>query len=282
MPPQLSLHLHGELAVRIIQCESKKSPWFVQFKRHHQPKLRLFCFPYAGGNAGLFEPWGSAFEGIDVIAVQLPGRSSRISEKPLESMAEIVTQLIVELSCFRDLPFVFFGHSNGALICFELARELQRRGIDGLEHIILSAKRAPHLPRVRPNTYDLPYEAFIEELRSIDGTPEAMLNNRGLMDLFLPILRADFKVGETHKYCADIKLRSAASIFWGRLDADIPEADIQAWQADIESADIEYTEFSGDHFFIHSQQQLVLEKVSRILSGLPSRRVVRDLREAAV
>lgn len=267
--------------VRIIQCESKQSPWFVPFKRHHQAKLRLFCFPYAGGNAGLFEPWGSAFEGVDVVAVQLPGRGSRFTEKPLESMSEIVTQLILELRFFRDLPFVFFGHSNGALICFELARELQRRGIGGLEHIILSAKRAPHLPRLRPNTYDLPYDDFIEELRCIDGTPEEMLNNKELMSLFVPILRADFKVNETHTYCADIKLKSAASIFWGRLDADIPEADIQAWDADIESRDIEYTEFSGGHFFIHSQQQLVLEKVGKILSGLSSGRVVRGLREAA-
>lgn len=254
----------------------------MQFKRHHQAKLRLFCFPYAGGNAGLFEPWGSAFEGVDVVAVQLPGRSSRFTEKPLESMDEIVTQLIVELRCFRDLPFVFFGHSNGALICFELARELQRRGIDGLKHIILSAKRAPHLPRLRPTTYDLPYDDFIEELRSINGTPEAMLNTKELMDLFVPILRADFKVGETHKYCADIKLKSAASIFWGRLDADIPEVDIQAWRADIESKDIEFTEFSGDHFFVHSQQQLVLEKVRKILSGSSSGRVARGVREAAV
>jgi len=267
--------------MKVIQSESRRSPWFVRFKRNHQARLRLFCFPYAGGSAGLFEPWGRAFEGVDVVGVQLPGRGSRVNEKPLDSLTEIVAHLVVELRGLDDLPFVFFGHSNGALICFELARELQRRSIGGLQHIILSGRRAPHLPRVLPNTYDLPHDAFIEELRSINGTPEELLNNEELMDLFVPILRADFKVSETNKYCADIKLNTAACIFWGRLDTDIPEADIHAWRAEFETGDIEFTEFSGDHFFIHSQQQLVLERVGKILGGLPTGRVARDLREAA-
>jgi medium-chain acyl-[acyl-carrier-protein] hydrolase len=267
--------------MKIIQSESRRSLWFMRFRRNHQARLRLFCFPYAGGSAGLFEPWGRAFEGVDVVGVQLPGRSNRINEKPLDSLAEIVAHLIVELRGLDDLPFVFFGHSNGALICFELARELQRRGIGGLQHIILSARRAPHLPRVHPNTHDLPHDAFIEELRSINGTPEELLNNMELMNLFVPILRADFKVNETSNYCADIRLNTPASIFWGRLDTDIPEAEIQAWQAEFETGDIAFTEFSGDHFFIHSQQQLVLERVGEIVRELPAGRAVGDRREAA-
>ncbi|WP_372390811.1 thioesterase II family protein [Xanthomonas sp. NCPPB 3582] len=266
--------------MKIIQSESRQSPWFMRFKRNHQARLRLFCFPYAGGSAGLFEPWGRVFEGVDVVGVQLPGRSNRISEKPIDSLAEIVARLIVELRGLDDLPFVFFGHSNGALICFELARELQRRGIGGLQHIILSGRRAPHLPRVHPNTHDLPHDAFIEELRSINGTPEELLSNMELMNLFVPVLRADFKVSETHKYCADIKLNTPASIFWGRLDTDIPEADIEAWRANFETGDIAFAEFSGDHFFIHSQQALVLERVGEILGGLTTGRVAEDLREA--
>jgi medium-chain acyl-[acyl-carrier-protein] hydrolase len=267
--------------MKIIQSESTQSRWFMRFKRNRQARLRLFCFPYAGGSAGLFEPWGRAFEGVDVVGVQLPGRSNRINEKPLDSLTEIVARLIVELRGLDDLPFVFFGHSNGALICFELARELQRRGTGGLQHIILSGRRAPHLPRVHPNTHDLPHDAFIEELRSINGTPEELLGNMELMNLFVPILRADFKVNETSEYRADIRLNTPASIFWGRLDTDIPEADIQAWRAEFDTGDITFTEFSGDHFFIHSQQALVLERVGRILGGLPTGPMTRDLRETA-
>jgi len=81
--------------MKVIQSESRQSPWFVRFKRNHQARLRLFCFPYAGGSAGLFEPWGRAFEGVDVVGVQLPGRSNRVNEKPLDSLTEIVAQLIV-------------------------------------------------------------------------------------------------------------------------------------------------------------------------------------------
>lgn len=267
--------------MKILQSESRQSPWFMRFNRNPQARLRLFCFPYAGGSAGLFEPWGRAFEGVDVVGVQLPGRSNRINEKPLDSLTEIVAHLIVELRGLDDLPFVFFGHSNGALICFELARELQRRGIGGLQHIILSGRRAPHLPRVHPNTHDLPHDAFIEELRSINGTPEELLSNSDLMNLFVPILRADFKVSETSKYCDDIKLKTPACIFWGRRDTDIPEAEIQAWRAEFETGDIEFAEFSGDHFFIHSQQPLVLERVGKILGGLSAGRATADLLEAS-
>ena len=248
---------------------TKRSPWFMRFGPRRAARLRLFCFPYAGGSAGTFESWGGELDGVEVVAVQLPGRSNRINEKPLESVADIVTPLIAELRHFRDLPFALFGHSNGALICFELARELQRRGIEGLAHIFLSAKRALHLPRLRANTHDLPYDQFIAELRSINGTPEEVLRRQELMALFVPVLRADFKVNETHKYHADIRLKSSASLFAGALDKDISKADVLAWRENIDSGDIRYTEFPGDHFFIHSHRQAVLAEVNRILAGLP-------------
>lgn len=243
----------------------------MRFGPRKSKRLRLFCFPYAGGSASLFESWANAFEDVEVLAVQLPGRSNRIDEDPLESVSLIVTGLLGELADVVDLPFVFFGHSNGALLCFELARELQRRGIDGLMHIILSAKRALHLPRTRPDRYDLPYDRFIDELRSINGTAEEFLRNPELMKLFVPMIRADFKVNETHRYDADVRLKCPASLFAGALDVDISRADMLAWHDIIDSDDIRYTTFPGDHFFIHSQQPLVQAEINAVLGRLRRR-----------
>lgn len=251
----------------------RQNPWFQRFKPNPSARFRLFCFPYAGGNAGLYEPWSSAFDGVEVVAVQLPGRSNRFNERPLESVPEVVAQLVQGWDAYRDLPFVFFGHSNGALICFELARELQRRGIGGLAHIILSAKRAAHLPRRRPTTFDLPYDEFIAELRSINGTPREVLENRQLMDLFVPVLRADFRMNETHRYVADVRLRCAASLFNGTLDHDLPSSDVLAWKELIDADELEYIEFPGDHFFIHSLQSRVLSEIGAVLDRLRHGRV---------
>ena len=255
------------------------SPWFLQFKRPHSARLRLFCFPYAGGNANIFESWGSALEGVDVVGIQLPGRSYRFTERPLESIESIVEQLIPELATLGDLPFAFFGHSNGSLICFELARELQRRGVVGPKHIFLSAKRAPHLPRLRSKTYDLPLDEFLEALRGINGTPEAVLRNKELMDLYVPILRCDFKISETHIYNDDVKLRTSASLFTGLQDTDVCEGGMLAWRANIESDDIQYATFPGDHFFIHSQKPLVLAAIREALNRLLHTHAARDTYE---
>jgi surfactin synthase thioesterase subunit len=240
----------------------------MRFGPKQAKRMRLFCFPYAGGSAGLFESWADAFEDAEVLAVQLPGRSNRIDETPLESVAEIVSSLLGALDDLLDRPFVFFGHSNGALLCFELARELQRRDITGLAHIILSAKSALHLPRTQPNTHDLPYDRFIEELRSINGTPEEFLRNPQLMQLFVPMIRADFKVDETHRYDADVRLKCSASLFAGEMDVDISQADVLAWRDLFDSDDLVYTAFPGDHFFIHSHRQLVLAEIDAVLKRL--------------
>src|SRR5687767_13169779 len=97
---------------------------------HLRPHLRLFCFPYAGGGASIFRTWSVGLpEGVQVCAVQFPGREERLSEEPFDHWREIVKALADVFSPnLAELPFIFFGHSMGALISFELARELRRRG----------------------------------------------------------------------------------------------------------------------------------------------------------
>jgi len=247
---------------------NSKSPWFIRFNQNPSASVRLFCFPYAGGNASIFEPWAKALRAIDVVAVQLPGRGVRFAERPLESMADIVAAFVDAFQHLSRLPFAIFGHSNGALIGFEVARELQRRGNRDLKHIFLSAAKAPHLSRGREKTYDLPYDEFIEELRSIKGTPEEILKNNSLMALVVPALRADFKINQTYHYVPDIRLSASASLFTGLRDVAISDADMLAWQENIASSNVGYKVFQGDHFFIHSHQQMILDEVHLVLEQL--------------
>ncbi len=231
------------------------SKWFKKYRyRGRDAKLRLFCFPYAGGNASIFEGWEKQLpETVDVFAIQAPGRTVRFAEPPIASLREKIAILAREIKPYLDVPYVFVGHSNGALTAFELARELQRTGADNLRHLVLSAKRAPHLPRTEP-IHALPYPEFLARLRELKATPAEILENDELMSLLEPMLRADFSLSETHTFDTSHRIEAPVSLFWGEGDVEIPKDDMLAWKEHIAS-DVEFVEFPGDHFFIHSHQQ---------------------------
>lgn len=245
----------------------QRNPWFVRSCAGSGVNARLYCFPYAGGSSAIYDKWAGAFDGVEIVALQMPGRGARIRERPLDSVAEIVAQLMFGIQELINLPFYFFGHSYGALIGFELARELQRRRMPGPRHVILSAKRAPHLPAHGVSMHDLPRERFIEELRLYNGTPAEILDNQDLMEMCLPCLRADFKGSETYRYHDDIKLDAQVSLFGGDQDRLVPERDMLKWCELVATDEVAYSRFDGDHFFIHSQEQLVLKEISRIVSN---------------
>lgn len=228
--------------------------------------MRLFCFPYAGAGAALFRNWHNALaQDIEVIAIRTPGRESRLGESAISSLPILVEQLYEQLLPLLDKPFVFFGHSNGALTGFELARLLHRRGQALPQRLILSAKRPPQIGD--PGAQDsgkaisqLPEPEFIAELQRLAGTPPEVLNNRELMELFLPTLRADFALSDQHRFVPGPVLPCPAAIFYGQRDR-ISLDHIQAWQELLAPA-ISLRAFSGGHFFIDEQRAELLAAVA--------------------
>ncbi|MFC3374386.1 thioesterase II family protein [Rugamonas sp. CCM 8940] len=125
-----------------------QSPWALRFGHPGaQPRLRLFCFPYAGGDANLYRDWAAGLpEQVEVVGVQYPGRGMH-ADAPISDCATLVRRLHAALTPLLDLPFVFFGHSNGALISYELARRLDGAQTARHRHHFVSARHAPQLPR---------------------------------------------------------------------------------------------------------------------------------------
>lgn len=246
-----------------------KSPWFVTERFNPSAKVRLFCFPYAGGSSNAYRGWQDKFgEEVEVVAVELPGRGKRFNDPVITSLTEIVSQLRKEMEYFLDKPFIFFGHSNGALISYELARTLQKDSVFGLQHIIVSAKEAPQL--VCRNTTllcDLPDDELIEELRTFDGTPEVFFQNKELMELYIPMLRADFSIGETYDFKSDVPLRSNVTLFGGKLDKNTSVADIMKWGENVIGS-IQYQDFNGGHFFIHTCKDKVIDSIKKIVVNI--------------
>jgi medium-chain acyl-[acyl-carrier-protein] hydrolase len=244
------------------------SKWFRKFRyAGAAARLRLFCFPYAGGSASVFDGWDKLLPPyVDVFAIQSPGRTVRFTEPPIRDLNAKVAALADDIRPYLDVPAVFVGHSNGALTAFELARELQRRGQGDVRHVVLSAKRAPHLPKLDP-IHALPYDEFVQRLKALKATPAEVLEHEELMAIFEPMLRADFALSETHEYRPDVRLAAPATLFWGEHDEDVPRDDMLAWREHIAS-ETELIAFHGDHFFIHShrtefvsQLRTILEKV---------------------
>lgn len=224
--------------------------------------LRVFCFPYAGGGASVFREWPRELvPRVEIFPVQLPGRESRWREPAVPALAGLIRQLADIMRAAAKVPFVLFGHSMGALIAFELARELRRRDVRGLAHLFVSGARAPQMPDRHPPIHDLPDLELLHELGTLNGIPEAILRHDELHQLLLPALRADLTLCETYEYHPEPPLPCPISAYGGTEDPRVCAEEVQGWSVHTAS---EFRErfFPGAHFFINTARDAVLEALA--------------------
>lgn len=221
--------------------------------------MTLVCFPFGGGSASAYRHWQKALPAsVELIAIEPPGRGSRWREPPLTSLESYVEGVLPELAPLLTRPVVFFGHSMGALIAFELTRTLHRRGLALPRRLVVSGRRPPHLPPRGKVLHMLPDEALMEELRRLNGTPEELLNNAGLMSLVLPAIRGDCQICECYEYSPGPPLPLALDALGGSDDEDLPPSELDAWSLH-GAAEFEARVFAGDHFFIQQSEQALIE-----------------------
>jgi medium-chain acyl-[acyl-carrier-protein] hydrolase len=246
--------------------------WFSFLRVRPRAQLRLFCFPYAGGNSMMFRSWLNHLpESVELCAVQLPGRGVRLCEPQFTRITSLVTAVAEAMLPYCDKPFAFFGHSMGAIVSFELARHLRREHCPQPVQLFVSGRRAPHIPDTDEPTYNLPKAEFIEELRRIKGTPGEVLSNPELMQMILPTLRADFEACHTYECVPEEPLSGAIAGYGGLEDGEEDKRKIEAWR-EVTSGPFSLRMFPGGHFFLHTSESLFLRALSRdlhqTLSGL--------------
>jgi medium-chain acyl-[acyl-carrier-protein] hydrolase len=149
----------------------------------------------------------------------------------------------------------------GAILSFELVRELRRQGLPQPTQLFVSGCRAPQVPRSKETTYALPDEEFLDSLKNMGGTPEAVLQNQELMELLLPVLRADFEIVETYKYHSEPPLSMPIAVFGGLEDQEVPQQELEPWQ---QQTTRPYTlnMFPGDHFYLQPRQKELLRTIT--------------------
>jgi medium-chain acyl-[acyl-carrier-protein] hydrolase len=239
--------------------------------RADEPRMRLFCLPFAGGAARVFADWQDRLPPwIEVVALELPGHGTRFRDRPHTSLDPLLEDLLSTVQPLVDRPYAVFGHSLGGMLGYELACDLQRHGTPPV-YFFPSACRAPHLP-ARTRAHGWSDSSLREHIAELGGTPPEVIENDQLMELLFPVLRADLRIADTYLPRTGAALTCPTLAFCGSSDQETPECDIAEWQQYVQ-APFRVRALPGGHFFLDSESSTVLSliasAVDSALEGAP-------------
>lgn len=262
----IGLRLGHTSSARRLDTEEQ---WFYCPVKRHHPRLRLICFPYAGGNAAVFRSWTEHLpQDVELLAVELPGHQRRFCEPLIEEMDELLDRLVPVIAEIDDVPFAFFGHSMGGLVAFELARRLQAIGGKLPVQLFISASTPPGQRFREEMLHTMPDSEFIDELRKLGGIPDEVLNFPDLMALVTPILRADVTLAETWESpLGRMPVQVPMVVFGGKEDGDSPEEKLAKWRP-FTTGRFALNMLPGDHFFLQSERPRLLSELGSELSDI--------------
>ena len=222
--------------------------------RGHQ----VLCFPHSGGAASAYRPLAAGLSGqLRVVAVQYPGRQDRVDEPVVTDLHELADRIAAVLDRTPlDGPCVFFGHSMGAILAYEVA---QRLGGSGPAALVASARPAPSRVRLTTN-YLLDDAAFADGLVRLGGTAAAVLADPGLRALLLPMVRGDYQASETYRHRGDPPLRCPVVALAGDRDSTTTPQDVRAWSAHT-AGSFRMATLSGGHFYLNDHWPAVADVI---------------------
>lgn len=249
-----------------LRNKTMASSWFLSAAAQGAA-LRLYCFAHAGGSAASYLSWrGALGPRVEVRPIQLPGRGGRFGEAAYTSISAMADAVCAAIADDARQPFAFFGHSMGALLAFETARRLQAAGGARPALLVVSGCSAPrHLAPPR-GLHRMDDASLIAALRDYNGTPPELLAHREMMDLLLPLVRADFAAVETYAWQPAEPLHVPIVAFAARGDAHTRIEHVDRW-ADETTGSFETHWFDGDHFFIESAREAVWRRLADMLAA---------------
>ncbi|GAB4198478.1 MAG: alpha/beta fold hydrolase [Wenzhouxiangellaceae bacterium] len=250
-----------------------KQRWFRKFPSTKAPRVTLYCFPYGGSGPSIFREWSDQLgDDIEVVGVLYPGRESRVLEPLLPDIVEIARAMAASVVPDLRQPFAFYGHSMGALISYELARILGAEHGLMPRHLFVSGAGAPHVPTEEP-IHHLPDEEFLQALIDLNGMPQAVLDNRSLLEYALPIIRNDFKACAEYRYLDGPSVTCPLTAMGGTDDPRVREEHVTLWN-EYTPAAFQARIFPGDHFFLGPQEAAILKLIQQELAENTTEAVV--------
>ncbi|WP_431040590.1 thioesterase II family protein [Streptomyces sp. P1-3] len=244
--------------------------WIRQFHPAPEAGTSLVCFPHAGGSATFYFPVSRALApGVDVLAVQYPGRQDRMNEPCVDDIPTLADLIADELTPWADRPMTLFGHSMGATIAFEVARRLEARGIVPLG-LFASGRRAPSTHRDE-QVHLRDDEGLISELRRLSGTDAGVLADETMLRLVLPAMRGDYRAVETYRYRPGPPLNCPVTVLTADDDPLVELGEARAW-ARHTVAPFRLRVFTGGHFFITAHAETVVQEIAAHIDAAAARR----------
>jgi medium-chain acyl-[acyl-carrier-protein] hydrolase len=227
--------------------------------------IRLVCFPYAGGSSSTYLAWQKYLHAdVELAVIELPGRSSRISEAPYQTMQEIVLAIFLELRKLKKKKCIFYGHSMGARVAYEVMLMFKRYNDTIPIHFIASGSIAPCVEGTREQIHNLPDAEFLSKVGALNGSHPDVLANQELMSLVLPAMRADFRIIETYLNKTKQIIPTRISVLAGDKD-ELEINSVEAWFSLFEDCTNKIYWIPGGHFFIDDNREEVLGVVNNLI-----------------
>ncbi|WP_413105016.1 thioesterase II family protein [Streptomyces sp. Inha503] len=231
--------------------------WLRGPRPRRRPRLRLVCFPHAGGSARFFYPWLRELPtSVELLAVQYPGRDDRIDEPVLDRMDLLCEPLAKAVAEVADVPLVLFGHSMGASVAFEVARRLDSPSSGPVRHLFVSARPAPFSadPALGPPRDD---DTLVRELARLGGTDPTLFDDPEIRAALLPAIRGDYRLIEGYRYRAGPPLSCAMTAVLGSHDPKVPHRLAEGWQA-ATTGTFTLRVMPGGHFYLSERRSALI------------------------
>ncbi|MFG3392373.1 thioesterase II family protein [Streptomyces parvus] len=248
------------MSPHVKPSHSTRPRWLVRRRECPDAAVDLYVFAHAGGSPGEYLMWSDDLDDLQLWGIGLPGRASRRGESAYDRLTPLVDDLVARTAFGR--PFVFFGHSFGALLAYETARALRRCDRDLPDHMILSSCRPPHLLGT-----DSPRVAWAELtddelLSAVEGrfgrlAPQVHADER-LRAVAMEPLRADMTILDTYTYRPEPPLRIPATVLYGTEEEEDGRLDPDGWADHVERIDARHA-LPGGHFHFRSDAAPVLQ-----------------------
>lgn len=247
-------------------ADNVSTAWVRRYHPAAKAGKRLVCFPHAGGSASFFRPTSAHFSsGADVVAIQYPGRQDRLREPCITDIGILADRIVDELITLSEKPTVFFGHSMGSVIGFEVACRLERKGVNAPHTLIASGRRGPSTQRDE-SVHRRDDDGIIAELKLLNGTDAGLLGDEEILRMALPALRGDYRAIETYRGDPERSMSGSITVLTGDADPRTTVEEAESWSRHT-SGRFRMRVFSGGHFFLTRHQQAVNEEIARELGA---------------
>jgi len=284
--PRLAASAVASAPRQIGTSRTEADGWLVFPRPNPSAKLRLFCFPYAGGNAATYRPWGDWLrDNVELVAIEPPGRADRIHEPVIDNLDDFFSALLPAMMPYLDKPAAFFGHCLGALTLFEAARRLLAKGALDLRHVFVSSARPPRgllragrfeegllarvleMPKYDPflPQYAQDDEVFTEVIRHFNiGLSEDFLASAELQQLLMPAIRAEFRMAARYRYQPEPPWNTPITCFAGLDDPYATREDALGWSEHTRNAFTLHL-CEGSHFLVVDDREFIVDTINRVL-----------------